>query len=145
MPGTLQTHWLLSSCPHHLAHVRSAPLSPALASCPIGAHRGVGSGLLSMKYQDSRSCGADMAGRGAQGTQREASPLSGGGGQTVSAPTPKTPTPQHVYIQGSETAYPVTLTCGDWLNTCRNFRSGQIEQTPGTCQKAPPHVVDTHN
>lgn len=30
----------------------------------------------------------------------------------------------------------VTLTYGDWLNTCRDFRSGQVEQTPGACQKA---------
>ena len=28
---------------------------------------------------------------------------------------------------------PRILTHSDWLTTCRDFSSGQIEQTPGTC------------
>lgn len=60
--------------------------SPALSPCPTGAHRRVGRGLLSMKYQGSGSCGADMAGLGGEGSVKhpenpgEASPSSGGGG-----------------------------------------------------------------
>lgn len=77
-------------------------------------------------------------------TLGKASPLSGWGRGQVEADTP---TPPHARMHPGlrDTAYPVTLTCGDRLNARRNFRSGQIEQTPGTCEQAPPCLADTFN
>lgn len=81
----------------------SDPLSSsALSFCPTGAHRGVGSRLLSTEYQDLGSCGTDT-GRGEerepQGTKkawgRQVQRLGvGDGGRTV-WPHPGRHTPTH--------------------------------------------------
>ena len=79
--------------PHHLARVRPTQLSSSLL-LPYRAHRGVGSRLLSVEYQDLGSCGADTGGWGGERATRhqespgETSPASGSGRRRANRQAP---------------------------------------------------------